>query len=142
MNGNAEILNYIHQNSEMGKATTKQLIGIVKGEGLKGYLQSQYNEYSCIFDTSEAYLKELNKDAKDLNAFSKAATYMMINIKTLTDKTESHIAEMLIQGSTMGITEITKKLKEYNNADPKILDLGHKLLKFEQQNIEELKLFL
>lgn len=142
MNGNIELLNYIHQNSEMGQNTLNQLIGIVEDNSFKEVLQSQFNEYKKIFDLSEEKIKEQNKEAKEINTFSKISTYMMINLKTLTNKSPSHISEMLIQGSTMGIIDITKKINEYNSADKEILDLADNLLKFEQNNIEELKKFL
>lgn len=142
MNGNIELLNYIHQNSEMGQNTLNQLIGIVEDNSFKEVLQSQFNEYKKIFYLSEEKIKEQNKEAKEINTFSKISTYMMINLKTLTNKSPSHISEMLIQGSTMGIIDITKKINEYNSANKEILDLADNLLKFEQNNIEELKKFL
>ncbi|WDV47997.1 hypothetical protein PV797_09945 [Clostridiaceae bacterium M8S5] len=142
MNGNIEILNYIHQNSEMGRDTLKQLINIVKDSGFKKELKSQFDEYNKIYSESEKMLSKLNKEAKSIKQLSKISTYIMISLKTLTDKTPSHISQMLIQGSTMGVIDITKKLKEYKDADSKILKLGDKLLKFEQKNIEELKKFL
>jgi len=142
MNGNVELLNYIHQNSEMGQDTIKQLVGISKDEEYKKMLQSQLEEYKMIYDTTDEKIKELNKQAKDINVFSKASTYFMVNLNTLVNKTPSHISEMLIQGSTMGIIDITKKIKEYPNADKEILDLANKLLKLEQNNVEECKKYL
>ena len=142
MNGNIELLNYIHQNSEMGQNTLNQLIGIVEDNSFKEVLQSQFNEYKKIFDLSEEKIKKQNKEAKEINTFSKISTYMMINLKTLANKSPSHISEMLIQGSTMGIIDITKKINKYNSADKEILDLADNLLKFEQNNIEELKKFV
>lgn len=142
MEGNVEFLNYIHQNSEMGKDTIKKLLNISKDEEYKKMLQSQLEEYNMIYDTTERKLKELNKEAKDINAFSKVSTYFMINLNTLANKTSSHISEMMIQGSTMGIIDITKKLKEYKSADKEILDLANKLLNLEQSNVEECKKYL
>lgn len=142
MNGNVELLNYIHQNSEMGKNTIKQLIDISQDEEYKEMLQSQLEEYKMIYDTTDEKIKELNKQAKDINVFSKASTYVMVNLNTLVNKTPSHISEMLIQGSTMGIIDITKKIKEYPNADKEILEIANKLLKLEQNNIEECKKYL
>ena len=66
----------------------------------------------------------------------------MINFNTITNKTPSHIAEMLIQGSTMGIVDVTKRIKEYKTADKDISSLADRLLKFEQQNVDEMKKFL
>lgn len=51
------------------------------------------------------------------------------------NKSPSHISEMMIRGSTMGIVDITKKIKEYDDADKVILNLANDLLKFEQRNI-------
>ncbi|WP_069188362.1 hypothetical protein [Paenibacillus sp. GM2] len=142
MNGNVELLNYIHQNAEMGKNTIGQLIGISEEEEYKKLLQTLLQEYKSIYDRTDKKLKEVNKEAKNINSFSKASTYIMINLKTLTNKTPSHISEMLIQGSTMGIIDLTKKLKEYADADQEILALANQLLKLEQNNVEECKKFL
>ncbi|HBR01589.1 MAG TPA: hypothetical protein DD738_03170 [Ruminiclostridium sp.] len=142
MNGNVEMLNYICQNAEMGRDTIRQLIGISQDEEYKKSLQSQLQEYTSIYDSADKKLKELNKDAKNINSFSKVSAYAMINLKTLTDKSPSHISEMLIQGSTMGIIDLTKKLKEYADADQEILSIANKLLKLEQNNVEECKKYL
>ena len=66
----------------------------------------------------------------------------MINIQTLTDKSASHISEMLIIGSNMGIINALKSIKEYKDANPKIIKLMKKLLETEEKNVEELKSFL
>jgi len=142
MDQNVELLNYIHQNSQMGKDTISQLILINKEEKYKKMLQSQFDEYKNIFDLTDNKLKQCNKKAKNINILAEVSTYIMINLKTLTNKTPSHISEMLIQGSTMGIVDITKKIKEYPNAEKEILDLANKLLEFEQNNIEECKKYL
>lgn len=142
MNGNVELLNYIYQNAEMGKNTISQLIGISQDEEYKKLLRSQLQEYISIYGSTDKKLKELNKDAKNINPFSKVTAYTMINFKTLADKTPSHLSEMLIQGSTMGIIDLTKKLKEYADADQEILSLANKLLEFEQNNVEECKKYL
>lgn len=142
MNGNIEFLNYIYQNSEMGVETINQLIDRCDNEQYKSLLESQLTEYTNINKLAEEKINLLNKEAKEINAFAKASSYMMINMKTLLDNSPSHISEMLIQGSTMGIVDITKKIKEYPNAEKEILDLADKLLKFEQRSIEEYKKYL
>ncbi|WDC83510.1 hypothetical protein PL321_12450 [Caloramator sp. mosi_1] len=63
----------------------------------------------------------------------------MINLKTLRDKSSSHMAEMLIQGSTMGIIDMTKKIKEYQGVEKETLDLANGLLQFEQKSLDEYK---
>ncbi|MFR2445390.1 MAG: hypothetical protein ACLS7Y_01565 [Thomasclavelia spiroformis] len=40
----------------------------------------------------------------------------MINMQTLTDKSTSHIAEMMMIGSTMGIINAIRNIADYNHA--------------------------
>ncbi len=142
MDGNIELLNYIYQNSEMGKDTLTQLIKMTTDENFKNNLKSQLNEYNSIFNEADEKLKSNNKESKSIGTLTKVSTYISINFNTLINKTPSHMAEMLIQGSTMGIIDITKKIKEYKSQDQTILGLANKLLQFEQKNIDELKKFL
>ena len=142
MDSNIEFLNYIYQNSEMGKDTIKQLLGITQDEAFKKALESQLREYSEIYDITNNKIKQAERTSKGIGTMTKMRTYVMINLDTLIDKTPSHIAEMMIQGSSMGIIDVTKKLKEYKDAAQDISALGDRLLKFEQQNVEEMKKFL
>lgn len=142
MNGNAELLNFIYQNSQMGVHTLEQLIGIVEDEEFKKHLEKQYRGYEEIHKAAQSLLNKNGYDEKGLSAFEKIRTYMMINMQTLTDRSTSHIAEMLIIGSSMGIINAIRSIKKYKDAEKDILDLMKRLLDFEENNIQELKAFL
>lgn len=142
MNGNAELLNFIYQNSQMGVHTIQQLVDIVEDENFKRHLDSQFHEYEEIHNAAKAMLNKNGFDEKGISTFDKVKTYLMINMQTLTDKSPSHIAEMLILGSNMGVINAVKNIKKYKDADPEILDLMERLLRFEENNIQQLKAFL
>ena len=142
MDGNTEMLNYIYQNSQMGVDTLNQLVEIVENQEFIKYLKSQLQEYTSINNVAIEKLNAAGHEEKGIGNMAKVATYMSISMKTLTDKTPSHISEMLIQGSTMGVVGATKNIKKYAGADKDILILADKLLKMEQNNIEQLKKFL
>jgi hypothetical protein len=142
VDGNVELLNFIYQNSQMGIETINQLLGITEDMEFKRYLESQYNEYNEIHESAKQLLNENGYDEKGISAFEKVRTYLMINMQTLTDKSSSHIAEMMIIGSNMGIIDATKNIKKYKGANPAFLDLMKKLLQFEENNVQELKKFL
>jgi hypothetical protein len=142
MNGNAELLNFIYQNSQMGVDTLKQLTGIVADAEFKKHLEAQYNGYKKIHTTAKKLLNTNGYDEKGLSSLEKVKTYMMINMQTLTDKTSSHISEMLIIGSNMGVIDALKNLKKYTGAEKDITGLMEKLLEFEENNIQQLKKFL
>lgn len=142
MNGNAELLNFIYQNSQMGVDTINQLIDIVKDETFKEKLKSQLAEYNVIHCAAKQALNNNGYDEKGISTLEKIRTYWMINFQTLTDDSTSHIAEMLIVGSNMGIINAVKNLKKYQEAEPEIRSLMDRLLKFEEDNVQQLKEFL
>ncbi|MEG1363733.1 MAG: hypothetical protein RSC92_04820 [Clostridia bacterium] len=142
MNENVEMLNYIYQNAKMGKSTIDQIIKEVSDITFKDVLNEQLKDYEKVIDNTKVYLSEFNKQEKDITDLSKIVTYLSIKMSTLNDDTSSHIADMLIKGSTMGTVEITKKLNKYTNIDESIKMLASKLLKIEENNIEKLKKYL
>ncbi len=142
MNENIELLKFIYQNSQMGVETIEQLIDIAEGKEFKEHLESQLKEYKDVNKKASKLLDENGCDEEGITTLEKIRTYLMINFQTLTDKSPSHIAEMLIIGSNMGVLDATKNLKKYKEADKKIIGLMEDLLKFEENNIQELKNFL
>lgn len=142
MDANTEFLEYIYQNSEMGKNTMKDLIDINEDVEFSKCLAKQQSEYVEFNGEAVKLLATLNKEPKSIGTIKNFKSYIMIKANTLMDKTPSHMAEMLIQGSTMGIIDIKKRLNDYKDVKPEIIALGKKLLDKEEKNVEELKKFL
>lgn len=142
MNGNAELLNFTYQNSQMGVDTINQLLGIIEDENFKRYLESQLNEYKEINTMAKSLLNTNGYDEKGISKLDKIKTYLMINMQTMIDKTSSHVSEMLIIGSNMGIIDAIKNINKYKDGEEEIVVLMKKLLEFEENNIKQLKTFL
>ena len=142
MNGNAELLNFIYQNAQMGVITIDQLIYIVEDEDFEACLSAQLEEYRSIFSEAREQLNKNGYDEKGISTCSKIKTYIMIRIQTAKDHTPSHVAEMLIIGSNMGILDATKNLKIYQDVEEEIRNLMQRLLAFEEDNVQQLKDYL
>ncbi len=54
MNANAEFLNYVYQNSQMGVDTLEQLLDITEDEKLQAYLKKQLEGY-CKLKKCKTY---------------------------------------------------------------------------------------
>lgn len=142
MNGNAELLNFVYQNSQMGADTINQLLDISEDTEFKETLKKQMKEYEAFHEKAKEMLNENGFDEKGIAAFEKLKTYLMINFQTLTDKSTPHIAEMMVLGSNMGVINAIKNAGKYSDAEKDILDLMKKLQKFEETNAEKIKTFL
>ena len=139
--GNA-LLKYVHKNAEMGKGTIPQVLEVVEDEKLRQALSSQLSEYETIARRSEQLLEQRGVDLNEAGELRDFMSGVMIRAKTLTDRSPSHIAEMMIQGSTMGTIQMTRRLHNCEAADGEALLLAHKLLRTEENNIEQMKEFL
>lgn len=142
MSKNSELLNFIYQNSQMGIESLEKLISITKDNEFNNCLESQLSEYKLINEKAKKKLDENGYDEKGISTFTKIQSYIMLNFETMMDKTPSHISEMLITGSTMGVIDAIKNIEKYKDAEPSILELMDDLKKFEERNIEQLKSFL
>lgn len=142
MNQEAELLNFVYQNAQMGVETIHQILKAVEHEGLKKQLQRQMEEYEAFQKEAEGMLEQNGYDEKGIGSFEKIRTYLMVNFQTMTDRTTSHIAEMMMIGSNMGVIQAIKNLKKYDNVDKNVKDLMERLRKKEEQNLEKLKEFL
>lgn len=141
-NDNAVFLNFIYENSGMGITTISQILDIAKEEDFCKHLQKELDEYRTVHQEAKRLLNENGFDEKGLTMFEKVRTYLMISAQTMMDKTSSHIAEMLITGSNMGILDATKHLKKADHVERDIKNLMDRLLKFEESNVQKLKAFL
>lgn len=143
MNANAELLNFVYENSQMGVKTLRQLLEIMNEGEFKEYLTKQLGGYEGFHRQAKDKLNENGLDEKGLTAFEKVRTYLMINVQTMMNKTDSHIAEMLVIGSNMGIVDAIKKINAYKeDAEKDIVELMENLLRFEEKNVEKLKSYL
>lgn len=140
MSADAEMLNFVYQNSQMGVETLNQLIPMIDNEAFKKRIEAQLKEYEQIHEEAKKLLNRHGYDEKGIGALEKIMAYLMIDMKTLMDKSSSHIAEMLIQGSNMGIIDAVKRINQYEKeAEKEVTALMKRLLKFEENNVERLK---
>lgn len=145
MNENEELLSYIYQTSNMGYQSTNDLINTLKGKDnkIKGVLCEISKNYEKYAKESEILLKKYKLDAKPIGMMAKAMSKMSISKEMLSDNSDSNVANMLIQGLTMGNLELTKDIENYEKtADKKVIDLAKNLRKFGEEYISKLKIYL
>jgi uncharacterized protein (DUF305 family) len=68
---------------------------------------------------------------------------MGVNLNVMMDNSDSKVAEIIIQGLTMGTIEMEKRINEYKDeVDKEIIKLAKKVLKFQEEAIEDMKDYL
>ncbi len=142
MSHDSELLNLTYQNAKMGTTGISNVIDKVGDSNFKNVLKKQDKQYTTIADEASELLTGLGEKPKDINPMAKIGSFVSSEANTMIDNSISHIAEMMIQGSTMGVTKLMKKTREYKNAGQQAQGLANRLVSLEQCNIEELKSYL
>jgi hypothetical protein len=142
MEPDVEMLDYIQYNAEMKKNTLKKLIDTVDDQNFAGILAAQYDQYNDIFKKCEVKIQDSDLYIKEMSPVTKATNDLLLNIKTINDKTPAHIAEILIKDNTEGIIDLRKRIKENYDIPQDILDISSSLLQTEENSVEDMKKYL
>lgn len=145
MNENEEILEYIYQTSNMGYQSTQDLINSLKGKDnkIKKLVEEIEKNYEKYAKETEKLLNKNDLKAKPIGMMAKAMSKMSISKEMISDNSDANIADMLIQGLTMGNLELSKHIDNYEKtADKKIINLAKNLKKLGEEYIEKLKFYL
>ncbi|MBR4296322.1 MAG: hypothetical protein IKT56_05770 [Clostridia bacterium] len=139
-----ELLCYIYKNVKMGSDAIIDLLPKVDDSSFRSALTNQLSGYEKIADEAEKQLTPLGIKPKEEPVMKRAMAKLGITMNTMTDASVGHMAEMLIKGSTMGITDMTKYVREFEGqgCPEQALKLGRELITFEQENVEKMKTFL
>ena len=141
-NDNLNMLEAIVQNTEMGKNTLEQIVPMTDDTQFKAELLRQRNLYHQLNQEAHAAIDACGGSAQGQSAMAKLNTKVSIGMKTITDKSTRNLAEMLTQGSSMGVMDCIKSQKDYPDAAPGSKRLMQKLQDFEEDNRLKLEQYL
>lgn len=145
MNETYELLEEVYKTAAMGRFSMMKLIEALKEKDnkIKGYLEELLEDYRNYEDQSKELLLKENIEPMEENAISKLMASMGIQKEVKGDNSDAAMAEMLIQGISMGSIEMEKQIKNYKDrVDKDDMKLAKKFLKFQEKAIEELKKYL
>ena len=144
MTKEAEMLEQLYKNVKMGSDSIVKLLPKVSDGKFKTDLTDQLNGYESIATKAKARLKEMGAEAKEENPMIKLWSSIGMTVSTLTDSTDSHIAQMVAEGSTMGVTDGIKLLRDYENTNVSegALKLVREAISFEEKNLERAKSYI
>lgn len=145
MNENLELLEFVYENAEMGAYSTTELVKSLKEKEnkIKPLLELELKEYEKHMSKCKNILEDNEVDPKTVSMMAKMGSKMGIMKETMKDNSDSAIAQMLIQGFTMGSVSLTSKIDKYEeNTDKKISKIAKNYLTFLEKEIERLKEYL
>ncbi len=143
-NKDVEFLQDIYSNVKMGSDSIINLLPKIKDDDMKMMMTSQLNQYEKYAQDVKDQLVMQGVEPKEVNPVSKLSAKIGMEMKSMQDNTTSHMAEMMVQGSTMDVTDLLQKVSVYEKCPEckNSVSLAKEIVAFEERNIEKMKEFL
>ena len=143
MKENINVLDELNKGACMGMDAIHFILDKVENKEFKESLDIQYNKYKDISRRiNEVYRKYNEEDTPhETNAMNRAMTWTQVEMKTMMDHSDSKIAELLLQGTNMGIIE-GRKLLNNKEVDKEVKDLTQEYVTMQEDSVENLKKYL
>ena len=137
-----ELLAEVYRNTRYALASIADILPETQDERLRETLKQMHDGYEHISGKAAALAKERGIELKDPGPLKRAMLWGSVKMNALKDDSRAHIAEMLTQGTVMGITALTRSLGESERADEDIRAVADELLLLEQQYEQAMKSYI
>ena len=138
----SELLAEIYRNTHYALQSISDILPETEDEDLREELRRMHDGYEKISGEAALYGKENGVELKEPNPMKKAMMWGSIKMSTLKDNSRAHIAEMMTQGTVMGITALTRSIHENTEQDERVRELAEEILHLEQDYEKKLKAYL
>ena len=135
-------LGALYKNAKMGADAIINLLPKVKNDALRSDMTAQLDGYEKYANRAEKALSARGVTAKEENLVTRMSARAGMAMQTMLDTTSSHMAELMIEGSNMGITDTVKLLNHYSTTDSDAVRLAKEMVRFEEHNLEVMKKYL
>ena len=137
-----ELLREIQKNTEMGLHALEIMENKVYDDKLSLQLIRESFKYGELHDRAKAQLLAAKQMPEPENKIARMMLSASINGSTLLNTTTSHVAELMIRGSNMGLSSLWKAMIHNDQAGEQSMELARELMDFEENNIKELRKYL
>lgn len=137
-----DVLDELNKGCAMGMDAIKDILEKVENTDFKKILEDEFDKYKDIHHRIEKKYEDYSKEEPtETSAMNKAMTAMMTDMKLMKDHSDSKIAELLLQGTNMGIIEGRRLLND-KSTDKEVHKLVEEYVAMQEDAVEKLKQFL
>ena len=125
----------IYRNAQLAITSISDIMPSLEegDETLREELISQHEAYEQFSARAQMLARDLEIELKEPNPMKKVMMWGSIKMSTMTDNSRSHIAEMMAQGTVMGITALLRTQRELKEGDERIFALFEEMIQKEEE---------
>lgn len=137
----AEVLTSVYKNVRMASDSILNLMPKVKNEQLKGEMTTQLSVFDAFASRAAKLLGEEGIKPEQEGMMTRMGAKWGAMMNTMRDSTATHLAEMLVEGATMGVNDMLRVLREAENtsASEASIKLARDVCEYEEKLVEEMR---
>lgn len=137
-----ELLKECSAGIKMAVDSIDEILDYTKSDQLKKVLTDSKKAHKRIEIECFRMLKNLDEDDKEPNFMAKSMSWLKTNIKLGIEQSDAVIADLITEGSNMGVKSLNKYMNQYKAADNKVRSIAEELIKTERQLIIDVSQYL
>ncbi len=140
----AAVLNAVFKNVKMASDSILNLMPKVQSQQLKSDLTVQLSTYEAFASRAAKLLGKEGIKPQEENWMTRMGAKWGTVMNTMKDSTTSHLVEMVIEGTTMGINDMMEQLRVCKREEVAndIRHLAQDVLDYEEKVLSEMKEYL
>ena len=142
-NNNLNVLDEVNKGATMGMDAIDYVVSKIGDVEFKKVLDLEYNKYKDISRrVNNLYANYSSKEPHETSPMNKMMTWYGVQMKTMTDQSNSKLSELLMQGTNMGIIEGRRLLNQNKNLAPNVEQILNEFVTMQEDSVETLKKYL
>ena len=138
-----ETLAEIYRNAQLALTSISDIMPQVEDQEIKEELARQHEIYEQFSARAQVLAKDMGLELKEPNFMKKAMMWSSIKMSTIADNSRAHIADMMVQGTVMGITALRTTASELPiDGNEKIIELLNEFIQVEEDLEKKWKEYL
>ena len=136
-----DLLHEIYKNVKMAEESILSIMPKVKSEELKSNLTTQLSVYSAFASRAAKLLGEEGVKPEEEGFMAKMGAKWGIMMNTMKDSSTEHLIQMMIEGTTMGVTDMLRWIRESENTgvSEASLKLAREVCSYQEKTVGEMK---
>ena len=136
------VLNEISKIAKMGMDSISYLASKVTDKEMRKVLVAMYSQYGNTQSQINKHFEKYGEIPDSTPLRDKMMSFAGVQFNTLKDRSNSHIAEIMIQGTLMGVIQCQRILNCDLDVQKSTTDLVKDFNKFQRENIDKLNAYL
>lgn len=137
-----KLLQECNSGCKMAINSMVQVQDYVNDEGLEKLIRESKERHEKLEAEGAKLLEENGEKEKDPTMMASAFSWLTTEMKMLMNKDSKQIAKIMMDGCHMGIEGLAGKLNEFENAAPESRKLAERIIKEEEDFMQQLKAYL